>query len=69
MAGNPHKRTDDLFDKLIAETKDKGTKAILQGLHWLCIVTEEVGIGVQMHTGELNDSLTVISDKLDRLKR
>jgi hypothetical protein len=66
---DPHKRTDDLFNGLIEQAESNDTKLLLEGLRWLCIVTEEVGFGVQIHTGEVNDTLTGISGKIDRLHK
>jgi len=65
----PHGRTDKLFAKLKKTAKDGDTKAILEALHWLCILTEEVGFGVQIHSGEIASALTEVSDKLDSLAK
>jgi len=67
MGGDPHGRTEKIFAKLIAEASSNDTKLLLEGLRWLCILTEENGFGMQDHAEQLGKSLTEVSDKLDNL--
>lgn len=46
MGGDPHARTDRVFDELLSATDQTDAERLLRGMHWLAIVIEEVGFGI-----------------------
>jgi hypothetical protein len=65
---DPHSRTDRVFDGLLKDASGSDTILLLHALHYLCILTEENGFGMQMHHEELMRNLAGMSDTLNSLK-
>jgi hypothetical protein len=61
----PHERTDRVFEGLVQQAEGNDTRLLLHALHWLCVVTVEVGIGLEMEGKDMHKVLTGILDKLD----